>query len=71
MEDNLIRTSKESLNEIENLFEEYEKEVNEAKKDGYLKVSTARTYLLHSNNFVKWCRGEFTPGGRHMRNGIR
>jgi len=51
--------------ELERLFSMYEIEVKEAKKNGLLTESTSRTYLLHSSNFLKWCRGAFQPGGRN------
>lgn len=62
-----MKTTSEAMKEIENLFEQYEKEVSLAKKEGFLMENTVRTYLLHSGNFVKWCRGEFTPGGKNMK----
>ena len=51
--------------EIEKLFQQYENEINEAEKKGYLQSNTRKTYLLHSGNFVKWCNDEFEPGGRN------
>lgn len=51
--------------ELEKLFSIYETEVKEAKMKGLLTESTARTYLLHSGNFIKWCRDDFQPGGRN------
>lgn len=27
--------------------------------------NTVRTYLLHSGNLVKWCRGNFIPGDKN------
>ncbi|WMJ24335.1 hypothetical protein RBG61_06620 [Paludicola sp. MB14-C6] len=50
---------------IQKLFEQYEQEVLEAERNGYLKENTAKTYLLHSGNFVKWCKNEFEPGLRN------
>ncbi|MGB5822581.1 MAG: hypothetical protein WBH44_00775 [Proteocatella sp.] len=40
-------------NDIELLFQQYEEEVHEAEKNGYLKPNTTKTYLLHAGNFVK------------------
>lgn len=45
--------------------EPYEKEIIQAEKDGYLQKNTVKTYLLHSGNFIKWCKDEFEPGGRN------
>lgn len=50
---------------IEKLFQQYEQEVLEAERNGYLKGNTVKTYLLHSGNFVKWCKDEFKPGLRN------
>ena len=60
-----MRTNSETIKEIETLFQQYEKEVTEAEKRGYLQANTTRTYLLHSGNFVKWCKSQFEPGGRN------
>ena len=57
-----MKTDKATLEKIEELFDTYEKEVEKAERDGYLQPNTTRTYLLHSGNFVKWCKGEFAPG---------
>jgi hypothetical protein len=57
----------ELIEEIQKLYDEYEKEVLKAKKDGLLMDNTVRTYLLHSGNFVKWCRGDFEPGAKNKR----
>jgi hypothetical protein len=51
--------------ELKRLFSIYEKEVKEAKSKGLLTESTARTYLLHSGNFLKLCKDDFQPGGRN------
>ncbi|MEK3976211.1 hypothetical protein [Psychrobacillus sp. FSL K6-1267] len=53
--------------QLAKLLGDYEKEVLEAKKSGLLTESTAKTYLLHANNFVKWCKDDFVPGGRNKR----
>ena len=62
---NGIKTTKESMREIERLFSIYEKEVHAAKDCGLLMDNTLRTYLLHSGNFVKWCNGNFVPGAKN------
>ena len=60
-----MTTDKTTIAVIEKLFSQYEQEVLAAKNNGYLKENTAKTYLLHSGNFVKWCNGEFEPGLRN------
>lgn len=56
---------KSIIQEIEKLYDIYEKEVYKAKEDGYLQDNTVNTYLTHSRNFVKWCKGDFEPGGKN------
>lgn len=51
--------------QLAKLLGDYEKEVLEAKKNGLLTESTAKTYLLHASNFVKWCKNDFVPGERN------
>ena len=63
-----MKASKETLHELERLFSEYQKEVHLNKQNGYVTPTTAKTYLLHSGNFVKWCNGDFVPGGRNSGN---
>ena len=60
-----MKTDHATILEIERLLQEYEKEVMAAEKAGYLQPKTTRTYLIHSGNFVKWCKNEFEPGGRN------
>lgn len=55
-----MRVSSKTLQEIEAAFREYEREVESTN----ITPSTKQTYLLHSENFVKWLKGEFVPGGR-------
>ena len=62
-----MKTDKATINEIERLFQEYEKEVYAAQKDGYLSEKTTQTYLVHSGNFVKWCSDIFEPGARNKK----
>jgi hypothetical protein len=57
-----MRASQEFIKELEELYQVYEQEVREKSKEGLLTDSTVRTYLLHSRNFVKWCRDDFVPG---------
>lgn len=60
-----MKTDDSIIKEIERLFQAYESEVILAQHHGYLQPNTTRTYLLHSHNFVKWCKDEFEPGGRN------
>ncbi|RDE36623.1 hypothetical protein DV713_00055 [Parageobacillus thermoglucosidasius] len=62
-----MRASQEFIKKLEELYQIYENEVKEKVKEGLLADNTARTYLLHSENFVKWCRNEFVPGGRNEK----
>jgi hypothetical protein len=62
-----MRTDKGTIAEMEKLLEEYDIEVETKRKKGFLKNQTARTYLAHAENFVKWCKGEFIPGIRKLR----
>ena len=60
-----MKTTQDVMKEIERLFNEYEMEVYTARKSGQLMDNTVKTYLLHSGNFVKWCKGLFVPGARN------
>ena len=60
-----MRASQEFIKQMETLFEAYEQEVTGKLKDGLLTASTAKTYLVHSENFLKWCRNDFVPGARN------
>jgi hypothetical protein len=57
-----MRVSQEFMKQLEDLHQIYEEEVNEKLKNGLLKPSAAKTYLRHSGTFVRWCKGDFTPG---------
>lgn len=59
-----MKTDISTIKEFERLFQEYEQEVLTAQNSGYLQPNTTRTYLLHSGNFVKWCKDEFEPGAK-------
>jgi len=61
-----LKNNSAFITELKSLLVEYENEVNKSLADGYLKETTAKTYLLHANNFVKWCNGDFIPGGTNM-----
>jgi len=60
-----MKANKDFINQLEDLYQAYEKEVKERSKEGLLTKSTADTYLLHSGNFIKWCKGNFIQGGRN------
>ena len=60
-----MKVEPELEKKLESLFQQYEEEVNEAKEKSYLKETTANTYLTHSWNFIKWCKGNFEPGGKN------
>ncbi|MBU3130461.1 hypothetical protein [Clostridium tagluense] len=64
-----MNVSSEVMIEMERLFNEYEELVEEKRKNGLLKESAASTYLLHSRNFIRWCKGDFMPGNRNINNG--
>lgn len=59
-----MKTDISTIKELERLFQKYEQEVLTAQDNGYLMPNTTRTYLLHSRNFVKWCKDEFEPGAK-------
>lgn len=62
-----MKASQEFIKQLEDLYQIYEKEVREKSKGGLLAENSSKTYLLHSGNFVKWCRGNFNPGGRNQK----
>ncbi|MFC6330996.1 hypothetical protein ACFP56_00045 [Paenibacillus septentrionalis] len=62
-----MKASPDFIKQLELLFEQYEKEVMERQHDGILEEKTVKTYLLHSNNFVRWCRNDFVPGAKKFR----
>lgn len=47
------------IERVENALRQYEDEVDASK----LSLNSKETYKLHANNFVRWMRGDFTPGG--------
>lgn len=59
-----IRISRQALDEIERALEQYRELLSELEDGGVLKDNTRKTYLLHSENFVRWLRDEFDPGER-------
>ena len=59
-----MKTDRNTLHEMERLYQLWEAEVTSAQEQGRLTEKTDRTYLLHSSNFLRWCKGEFEPGSR-------
>jgi hypothetical protein len=57
----------ETVRLVEQAFERYAKVVDSAP----LMPNTRRTYLLHSRNFVRWLKDDFTPGATIQRPGSR
>jgi uncharacterized protein (UPF0333 family) len=55
-----MHVSRQTLQEIESAFRVYEQEVQASN----LTPKTKRTYLLYSENFVKWLKDDFVPGSR-------
>ena len=63
----LKKTDAKTMEQIEKLFQLYEQEVTGLEKDGVIQSNTTKTYLLHSGNFVRWCKGEFEPGAKKKK----
>jgi hypothetical protein len=59
-----VRASIEFIEQLEELYQQYELEVTQKMKAGILEEKTAKTYLRHSSTFVRWCRNDFVPGVR-------
>lgn len=64
-----MKVSQDFAKKLEDLYQTYEIEVNEKLKNGLLKESAAKTYLLHSSNFIRWCKDDFFPGARNEKKG--
>jgi hypothetical protein len=60
-----IRINRPSLDEVERALEQYRELLSQLEESGTLKENTRKTYLLHSENFVRWLKGEFDPGERN------
>jgi hypothetical protein len=62
-----VQVRDETLRDVEQALRRYEQEVAAAG----LKPSSAHTYILHARSFVRWLKGDFTPGatlpGRDVR----
>lgn len=59
------KTDAKTYAEIERLFLEYEKEVEDLYQKGVLQEQTMVTYLTHAHNFVRWIKGDFEPGAKN------
>ena len=55
-----MKTDRNTLHEMERLHQLWEAEVTSAQEQGRLTEKTARTYLLHSSNFLRWCKGNLS-----------
>lgn len=51
---------------LEEKLKNYEALVYERERKGLLEKKTVKTYLSHSSNFVRWCKGDFMPGERNV-----
>jgi hypothetical protein len=60
MPDKVTKISAEALHEVEAALKVYVGEVIATD----LAELTKDTYTTHSRNFVRWLRGDFTPGSR-------
>ncbi len=60
-----IRIKREALDEVERALEQYRELLAELEQTNTLKPSAAKTYILHSENFVRWLKDEFEPGARN------
>lgn len=61
-----MKANKVLIVEIEKLFDKYQEEIENLREKGILTEKTANTYLIHPYNFIRWCKGDFIPGGRNM-----
>ncbi|PLT31828.1 hypothetical protein [Peribacillus deserti] len=55
----------EFTTELEKRLVLYEKVIQEKKLEGLMTPKTVNTYLTHSRNFVRWCKGNFDPGEKN------
>lgn len=53
------KISREALREVEEALRRWELEV----KASGVRAKTAKTYILHPTNFVRWLKDDFEPGG--------
>ncbi|MBX3315525.1 MAG: hypothetical protein KF902_01530 [Phycisphaeraceae bacterium] len=62
-----IRINRSALDEVEKAFEQYQELLATLEADGAIAPNTAKTYLQHSQSFVRWLKGEFDPGAKNQR----
>ncbi len=55
------------ISELEKRLKEYEQVVEDKRANGLMTESTVDTYLNHSRNFVRWCKGDFIPGEKNKK----
>jgi hypothetical protein len=55
----------EFIRELERRLDEYERIIEQKKTEGLMMQNTVNTYLTHSRNFVRWCKGDFNPGEKN------
>ncbi len=60
-----IRITREALEEVQRALAVYEELLASLEQTRVIKESTRQTYMVHSDNFVRWMRGEFDPGARN------
>jgi hypothetical protein len=60
-----IRISRPALDEVDQGLKEYEQLLEKLIADRVIQENTRKTYLLHSQNFVRWLHDEFDPGARN------
>ena len=63
----VIISDKEFQNLLDKKLKEYEKILFQKNKEGLLQENTLNTYLTHSTNFVRWCKGDFIPGQKNQK----
>ncbi|MER2111156.1 MAG: hypothetical protein ABS960_00595 [Solibacillus isronensis] len=55
----------EFIDILEKKMGKYEELLNQKERNGILSPNASHTYLYHSNNFLRWCKGEFIPGEKN------
>lgn len=60
-----IRINRPALEEVERALEQYRELIAALEAERTLRPSTAQTYMLHAEHFVRWLKGDFDPGTRN------
>ena len=55
------RESNELFKELDHLYSEYKKDIEQLRQNGALSSSTADASLYHSRNFINWLRDRLDP----------